>query len=57
MFKREPPFVSALHVTMSDERLQQKLAQLDAELSSDDEERQEQDKTSTRTRERLAAVE
>ena len=57
MFKREPPLVSALPVTMSDERLQQKLAQLDAELSSDDEERQEQDKTSTRTRERLAAVE
>ena len=41
---------------MSDERLHQKLAQLDAELSSDgEEENQEQEKT--RTREKLAAVE
>ena len=41
---------------MSDERLRQKLAQLDAELSSDgEEENQEQEKT--RTREKLAAVE
>ena len=38
---------------MSDQRLQQKLAQLDAELSSEEED----EKTSTRTRDRLAAVE
>ena len=63
MLRRELSFVSALPVTchllpvtMSDERLQQKLAQLDAQLSNKGEE-EEQEKTSTRTRDRLAAVE
>ena len=42
---------------MSDERLQRKLAELDAELSSEEEESAGREKTSTRTRDNLAAVE
>ena len=42
---------------MSDERLHRKLAELDAELSSEEEESPVRERTSTRTRDNLAAVE